>query len=475
MDEPTAESKALESSIGSLQYRLNTEFSVGKCTGKEGLNGRRKLQTELEAKYHRLAALQLLEYVNDVKKTALATGLVEFLEAPQEKGTCALCHEDIPTTYQLSASGKGLFQRSWCCGAVKCWNCTKARNEWVKKVGKESEELSQIDSNGGRVDHFRWQEVENAMCSASKCPFCRAEAEHDHETFASHLPHHAEAGKSWAQLELGKLMMKGQHGMRKDRWGAAEWLQKAADNGNVVAMTLLAEMWGKGFPEKGMPSCNEKKKAYYHQAARQGYFLAQYRYAELLGLDSKDSVLWLDLSAAQGFGMAQYWLGMRHQGKNSFKAVYWLKLAALQGEPNAQMAMVRNVIQAKMCSFDSQFGLVGHSAIPEACFWFELAKSFAGVFFRNAPRPEQIQLNRCGCCGQPQHKGLRLKACKACKGIVYCGTECQKAHWKMGHKVDCAVVKECRKELELEQAGQVSRYKPHAETTTLPNTPTRPS
>jgi len=30
----------------------------------------------------------------------------------------------------------------------------------------------------------------------------------------------------------------------------------------------------------------------------------------------------------------------------------------------------------------------------------------------------------------------KLKQCKSCKAVWYCGRECQLQHWKKGHKID---------------------------------------
>jgi hypothetical protein len=48
-----------------------------------------------------------------------------------------------------------------------------------------------------------------------------------------------------------------------------------------------------------------------------------------------------------------------------------------------------------------------------------------------------IPTRQCASCGRGCEKGLRLKPCSRCRNVVYCGNECQRAHWKGGHKESC--------------------------------------
>jgi hypothetical protein len=50
------------------------------------------------------------------------------------------------------------------------------------------------------------------------------------------------------------------------------------------------------------------------------------------------------------------------------------------------------------------------------------------------PFTETSSLPLCAHCGS-----LGLKLCGQCREVKYCSKECQKAHWKMGHKTRCGV------------------------------------
>ncbi len=44
---------------------------------------------------------------------------------------------------------------------------------------------------------------------------------------------------------------------------------------------------------------------------------------------------------------------------------------------------------------------------------------------------------RCGSFAQKGEGALPLKQCGGCRAVRYCGAECQKAHWRDGHKAEC--------------------------------------
>ncbi len=54
-------------------------------------------------------------------------------------------------------------------------------------------------------------------------------------------------------------------------------------------------------------------------------------------------------------------------------------------------------------------------------------------------------LRLCGnpCCGTytgVAEAGRRLKQCAGCKAVRYCGPDCQRAHWRQGHKAEYRVL-----------------------------------
>jgi hypothetical protein len=60
----------------------------------------------------------------------------------------------------------------------------------------------------------------------------------------------------------------------------------------------------------------------------------------------------------------------------------------------------------------------------------------------NAEAPSFIQ--KCNCCqaAADAAAGVRLSACLRCGRAGYCSKDCQRAHWKAGHKDTCCVARE---------------------------------
>ena len=48
------------------------------------------------------------------------------------------------------------------------------------------------------------------------------------------------------------------------------------------------------------------------------------------------------------------------------------------------------------------------------------------------------RLPACASCDAPLRDAADRKRCAACKRALYCGKACQRAHWKAGHKEECA-------------------------------------
>ena len=42
----------------------------------------------------------------------------------------------------------------------------------------------------------------------------------------------------------------------------------------------------------------------------------------------------------------------------------------------------------------------------------------------------------CACCGKTKNE-IKLMCCSRCRTFFYCSKECQKNHWRAGHKSDC--------------------------------------
>jgi TPR repeat protein len=197
---------------------------------------------------------------------------------------------------------------------------------------------------------------------------------HD-ETALKALQQRASAGEADAQCGLGKQYELAL-GVPQDNEQAVLWLQKSAEQGNIVAQVELgvvfdkmqdyaqALIWYRKAAEQGHPRAEynlglayqngeavpkdvAQAMAWFRKAADQGDVLAQSNlgvaYENGVGVqqDYSQAADWYRKAAEQGFAEAQYGLGFLYLNgkgvpKDETQATTWLLKAAEQGETKAQ-------------------------------------------------------------------------------------------------------------------------------------------
>ena len=55
-------------------------------------------------------------------------------------------------------------------------------------------------------------------------------------------------------------------------------------------------------------------------------------------------------------------------------------------------------------------------------------------------------------------KAEKMKRCARCHETCYCGVECQKAHWKAGHKAVCQLLPEPDSDIAVVDLNTVCAY-----------------
>lgn len=78
----------------------------------------------------------------------------------------------------------------------------------------------------------------------------------------------AEQGNALAQAKLASLYLLGREGFDKDEQKAAEWMEKAANQGVVDAQVIMGAMYDRGL---GVTSDRDKATRWYEKAAAQGH------------------------------------------------------------------------------------------------------------------------------------------------------------------------------------------------------------
>lgn len=131
----------------------------------------------------------------------------------------------------------------------------------------------------------------------------------------SRIRQEAEKGHAWAQTCLGRLHLEETGFFHFNKYAKAlRWLKKAADQGDLEAVTELGQCYEHG---KGVERDRVQAVELYLKAAEGGYAPAQTLladcYADYIGIgvpaDREKAVLWYEKAAAQEDAKAQYSLG----------------------------------------------------------------------------------------------------------------------------------------------------------------------
>jgi MYND finger/Sel1 repeat len=408
--------------------------------------GLRKLQHELETSFYRLVEVEETSRVEDAKRQAVESGLVITPTPVNEYEECPLCFEDMPN-WQSDPCIKDTSnsQRFICCSKVSCRKCIA--------------EFDKVEREAGNMQ--------------IRCPFCRAVQPRDVDAFNEIIVRNAQAGRAFAQHELGSAHFREWRDNRENldaKHQAMHWLTMAANQGDVNAQHMLGVI----YYYDSAPKSNDLAMEHLLPAARNGHASAQYLYATILReRDARDenAIMWYTLAAAQNHPYAQESLGELFilDGscdeaeivglERTFKCWYWTRKAALQGKRKAQETMAGIMMGIKFEMFGAA-DLLGYSCLPEVFFWRRQAaangnytssgnSSDIGLLL-NPSLSEESSCLSCSRCGKTEgsaqigtgasEASVRIKRCAQCHSVGYCSEDCQRKHWKMGHKADCCQV-----------------------------------
>lgn len=148
----------------------------------------------------------------------------------------------------------------------------------------------------------------------------------------------------------------------------------------------------------------------------------------------------MEYAADQGDGDAMLMLGLIFGSKDyglydMDKAQNYMELALVRGETEAYAYLVR-ILRAKMAA--------RVTLENENLERFEqLAPADKEKLIRQLAKeaaPERIRHRQCGnmFCSKAEEKEGEFKKCGQCQRVAYCSKECQKTHWRSGHKAVCS-------------------------------------
>jgi len=174
------------------------------------------------------------------------------------------------------------------------------------------------------------------------------EKDENYEEAAEWYEKAADQGHVYAQVSLGRAYSEGE-GVPENKKEAAKWYEKAARQGDKFAQFCLGNAYSEG---EGVPEDKKEAIKWYEKAAKQGYKFGQYSLGnafyngEGVPEDKKEAVKWHRKAADQGLDASQLFLGWAYENgegvpTNHQEALKWYKLAAAQDDKDAQEAISR--------------------------------------------------------------------------------------------------------------------------------------
>ena len=376
-----------------------------------------------------------LELLLESKRVAAVIRLQDEMHPPQNSEDCPICLETIKHVNTTTVS------RFYCCGGFACKHCADERTSKLK--------------NG----------FGDAMFN-NKCPLCREIFPQAGKEMMRKMLQHSNKGKAWAQVSLGALYMceerSKKFGFPLDKAKGRQLIKQAAEQHNSDACYLIAiehDRLGETAPGQKVMK----------EAADLGHIAAQYEIARDMALlvtqsdcsDTRETLLhYVTLAASQGESNACCILGqmfMKDEGLKMFESAecgltksfvlakhYSEKGMEHTHESHAAVEACKIATAIWNLGVERYEGIVeipGYSPIPKALFWARKALDIESPIMKDhaiklLSHIEPDAQNHCTNC-RKLSESASFKRCVRCSGAWYCGKECQVAHWKAGHKIDC--------------------------------------
>ena len=309
----------------------------------------------------------------------------------------------------------------------------------MSNVNKAKDAINQ----GNRVEAERFVKLADA---GNNCPLCRTKLPHTPEQSFAYSLKNAQKGHVYAQHAVATKYESGK-GTPKNYKEAAKWFEKATKGGHPWSPSSYGRILEDG--GYGVKKDIKKAKEMYELSIKYqhpiGYYYMGLLYENGKGLpkkDEKEAVRLYRIGAELGFDNAQCSLGNCYDfgigvAPNPEEALKWYLLSADQGENTTAMmnagATMMKIAQMRY----GDISIVGHSPVPRAFCWLKRADKLGESDARMIM--QQIEGNCKSSCAQCNKSAsvAKLTRCAKCKLFHYCGKQCQIAHWKAGHKLDC--------------------------------------
>ena len=350
-----------------------------------------------------------------VERKRVARELAKFEEkygAPYSE-PCLMCLESI----HVHASNN-LIQLFGCCGGFVCETCAG--------------ELAS---------------------GTNKCPLCRNPfTADDISKDKAQLMALAERGVAWAQTNVGKGMIGGTGGFRKQENAGLKWIEKAAAQNYPSALRYLSNLHRNGFASV-LDKSQEKANELLMRSANLGYAFANSSLAKFYsaghnGLDEDPEEAIFRATVAHALDASEKLAAMmlgsclkpgQATEPSPYLACYYLNIAANVDKNGTACCFYGDaLVRLTEHLHNSQDQIPGFNAQPAAFFWLRKSRDMGYNDARRVlTKRESDGQKFCANCSKEAKNDEKFKQCSKCKAQWYCSKECQVEAWKAGHKKDC--------------------------------------
>ena len=303
---------------------------------------------------------------------------------------------------------------------------------------------------GGFICAACGQELDGGI---NKCPLCRnpftADDISKNKTQVMAL---AERGVSWAQKSVGKCMIQGEMGFKRQEMMGLKWVKKAAAQNDPSALSYLATLYGNGLTSVLDKSQHESNELLM-KSANLGYafansFLAKFYFTGTHGFEEDPDEAIFRATVAHALDasdkLAALILGLYLKPEQAtepspYLACYYLNIVANEETDGTACYLYSNELaNLSKYLYNSQDQIPGFNAQPAAFFWLRKSHDMGyNDALKKLKERESIGQRYCANCSKEAKTGEKFKQCSKCKAQWYCSKECQVEAWKAGHKKDC--------------------------------------
>ncbi|EJK45908.1 hypothetical protein THAOC_35455 [Thalassiosira oceanica] len=261
----------------------------------------------------------------------------------------------------------------------------------------------------------------------------------------------AKRGVSWAQTSVGRSMIYGQGGFKKQEKAGLEWLNKAVAQDFPPALSELSDLHRVGFKSVVRKSQEKANKLLLKSANLDYAFanseLASYYIRGANGFEMNPDESYFRASVAFALdgadGQAAFILGGFHYDKDvprpsPYLACYYTNIATSEDDNGYSCHMYSKSLLRLTSHLHGGYAINGSNDKAAIFFWSRKSRDLGcDDAIRLLKKWESNEQSSCANCAKKAEAGAKFKQCSKCTAQWYCSKECQVKAWRAGHKKDC--------------------------------------